>query len=232
PSLESPHDVASATRAAPATDLATVARTLLQRYPKRTLVALALMVSQAFLYNAIFFTEALVLATFFGVPSGRVGLYIFPFALGNLLGPLVLGPLFDRIGRKPMIALTYLGSSALLVATGLLFVRGWFDATTIALAWSLVFFFASAGASAAYLTASEIFPLATRSSAIALIYAFGTLAGGVAAPALFGALIATHTRGAVFAGYLVGAALMAAAGLVELWFGIEAARRPLEEIAP
>ena len=213
-------------------DLADVAEAMLRRYPLRTILALSLMVTQAFLYNAIFFTEALVLATFFHVPSQRVGLYIFPFALGNLLGPLLLGPLFDIVGRRTMIAITYVGSGLLLALTGLFFVRGSLDATTITVAWSVVFFFASAGASAAYLTVSEVFPIETRAMAIAIVYAVGTLVGGVVAPALFGTLIATRSPLAVFEGYLLGAVLMVAGGIVEVMIGVEAARRMLEHVAP
>jgi MFS family permease len=212
-------------------DLAAVAHGMLQRYPKRTVLALALMVTQAFLYNAIFFTQALVLATFFHVPSQSVGLFIFPFAIGNLLGPLLLGHFFDVIGRRAMIALTYIGSGLLLALTGWLFVRGVFDATTITLAWSIVFFFASAGASAAYLTVSEIFPLEIRAMAIAIVYAAGTLVGGVLAPTLFGFLISTKSPQAVFGGYLLGAGMMVAGGLVELVIGVEASRRMLEDVA-
>jgi MFS family permease len=213
-------------------DLAAVARTMLQRYPARTAVALTLMITQAFLYNAIFFTEALVLTTFYGVPSRSVGLYIFPFAFGNLLGPLVLGHLFDRVGRRPMIAVTYIGSGLLLAVTGWLFARGALDANTITLAWSVVFFFASAGASAAYLNVSEVFPLEIRAMAIAVVYAVGTLAGGALAPALFGALIATKSAHAVFGGYVLGAAMMIAGGAIALKFNVEAARRMLEDVAP
>ncbi|MBV9648079.1 MAG: MFS transporter [Candidatus Eremiobacteraeota bacterium] len=213
-------------------DFADVAEAMLRRYPLRTILALSLMVTQAFLYNAIFFTEALVLATFFHVPSQRVGLYIFPFALGNLLGPLLLGPLFDIVGRRTMIAITYVGSGLLLALTGLFFVRGSLDATTITVAWSVVFFFASAGASAAYLTVSEVFPIETRAMAIAIVYAVGTLVGGVVAPALFGTLIATRSPLAVFEGYLLGAVLMVAGGIVEVMIGVEAARRMLEHVAP
>jgi MFS family permease len=206
-------------------------RTMVRTYPQRTFVALALMISQAFLYNAIFFTESLVLATFFGVPAQNVGYYIFPFALGNLLGPLVLGHLFDTIGRKPMIAATYLLSGLLLIGTGILFVHGVLDARTITLCWCVVFFFASAGASAAYLTVSETFPLEIRAMAIALVYAAGTFAGGALAPALFGALIATKSPDRVFDGYLLGALVMLIAAAVELRFGVEAAGLRLEEIA-
>jgi MFS family permease len=206
--------------------------TMIEVYPARSVTAIALMIAQAFLYNAIFFTEALVLTTFFGVPSGSVGLYIFPFALGNLLGPLVLGRLFDAIGRKAMICSTYALSGVLLAATGAAFASGAFDAATLTLAWCVIFFFASAGASAAYLTVSETFPLESRAKAIAVVYALGTLAGGALAPTLFGVLVATHSRTAVFYGDLVGAAAMLIAAAIELVLGTEAARRLLEEIAP
>ena len=208
-----------------------VARTMLQTYPQRSIVAFSLMVAQAFLYNAIFFTESLVLSNFFGVPAQNVGYYIFPFALGNLLGPLLLGRFFDSVGRKPMIAGTYALSGALLLVTGLLFARGALDATTITLCWCVTFFVASAGASAAYLTVSEIFPLEIRAMAIALVYSVGTLVGGAVGPALFGALIATKSPGSVFIGYAIGACAMLAAAAVELTLGIEAANRKLEDIA-
>jgi len=210
---------------------AAVFRTMLVRYPSRTLVAFSLMISQAFLYNAIFFTEALVLGTFFGVAPERIPLYIFPFAVGNLLGPFVLGRLFDVVGRKIMIALTYGLSGALLALTGWTFVSGMLNATTLTAAWCVVFFFASAGASAAYLTVSETFPLHSRASAIAIVYAIGTLIGGAAAPSLFGALIATKSAHAVFDGYLIGSGAMLAAAAIELRFGVEAAQRMLEEVA-
>jgi MFS family permease len=204
---------------------------MIRTYPKRTIVAFSLMISQAFLYNAIFFTESLVLSTFFGVAPQNVGYYIFPFAVGNLLGPLVLGPLFDRIGRKPMIAMTYGLSAVLLLGTGILFVYGVLDARTIALCWSVVFFFASAGASSAYLTVSETFPVEIRAMAIALVYGVGTLVGGALAPTIFAALIATASRDRVFDGYVVAAVAMLAAAAIEMAFGIEAAGRRLEEIA-
>jgi len=206
-------------------------KTMIATYPQRTFVALTLMISQAFLYNAIFFTEALVLTAFFRVPAQSVGYYIFPFALGNLLGPLVLGHFFDAVGRKPMIAATYAISGVLLLGTGVLFVRGLLDAVTITLCWCVVFFFASAGASSAYLTVSETFPVEIRAMAIALVYSIGTFAGGALAPALFGALIATRSPERVFDGYVVGALAMLVAAIVELRYGIEAARRKLEDIA-
>jgi MFS family permease len=205
--------------------------TFFRRYSRRTVLGLALFTGQAFLYNAIFFTYALVLTKFYGVSSASVGWYILPFAAGNFLGPLLLGPLFDTVGRKPMISLTYILSGALLAVTAFLFRDGTLTATTQTIAWSLIFFFASAGASAAYLTVSEIFPLETRAIAIAFFYAFGTALGGITGPTLFGALIQSGRAGDVFWGYLIGAALMAAAGVVEVFLGVEAAGRELEEIA-
>jgi MFS family permease len=211
--------------------LADIWQTMIGTYPKRTVVAFALMIAQAFLYNAIFFTESLVLGTFFHVPAQRVGYYIFPFALGNLLGPLVLGHFFDTIGRRTMIAGTYALAGIGLAITGVLFVNGVLDATTITICWCVVFFVASAGASSAYLTASEIFPLEVRAMAIAIVYAVGTLAGGVLAPALFGALIATKQPKMVFIGYAIGATAMIAAACVQWFFGIEAAGKKLEDVA-
>ncbi|MDA7416281.1 MFS transporter [Xenophilus arseniciresistens] len=205
---------------------------LLRRYRQRSAVALALMLSQAFFYNAIFFTYALVLTRFHGVPDAKVALYIFPFALGNVLGPLLLGPLFDRVGRRRMIALTYVGAGIGLGLTGWAFMAGLLDARSQALAWSAVFFLASAAASSAYLTVSEVFPLEMRALAISLFYAVGTGAGGFAAPWLFGALIETGSRGAVAVGYAIGAALVIVAGLLALRFAVNAERRALEDIAP
>jgi MFS family permease len=216
----------------PAPSLRQVAQVLLHRYRQRSIVAMALMVSQAFFYNAIFFTYALVLTRFHGVPAGRVALYIFPFALGNVLGPLLLGPLFDRVGRRRMIALTYCLSGVGLALTGAAFMAGWLNALTQALCWSAVFFLASAAASSAYLTVSEVFPLEMRALAISLFYAVGTGAGGFAAPFLFGMLIDTGSRGAVAIGYAIGAVLVIAAGLIALRWGVNAERRSLEDIAP
>jgi MFS family permease len=205
---------------------------LLRRYRARSAVALALMVSQAFFYNAIFFTYALVLTRFHGVAEHRVALYIFPFALGNVLGPLVLGPLFDRIGRRRMIAATYVLSGVGLAATAVAFEQGLLDARSQALCWSAVFFLGSAAASSAYLTVSEVFPLQMRGLAISIFYVVGTGAGGFAGPVLFGSLIETGSRGAVAAGYAVGAAMVIAAGLLALRYAVDAERKPLEEIAP
>lgn len=212
--------------------LGEVMRVLVRTYRRRSVVALALMVSQAFFYNAIFFTYALVLTRFYGVRDTDVGLYIFPFALGNVLGPLLLGPLFDQIGRRKMIALTYILAGIGLALTGWAFMAGLLDARSQALCWSLVFFLASAAASSAYLTVSEVFPLEMRALAISLFYAVGTGAGGVIGPVLFGALIETGERSAVLAGYAGGAALVIFAGLIALRYGVDAERRPLEEIAP
>lgn len=205
---------------------------LLRRYPHRSLVVLALMVSQAFFYNAIFFTYSLVLTRFHGVDATDVGLYIFPFAAGNFLGPLLLGPLFDRIGRRTMIAATYALSGLGLLLTGTAFAADLLDATTQTLAWSAVFFLASAAASSAYLTVSEVFPLEMRALAIALFYAVGTGLGGFAAPALFGVLIDTGSRASVFGGYALGAVLVLVAGAIAWRHAVDAERRPLEEVAP
>jgi MFS family permease len=201
-------------------------------YPRRTVLGLALFTGQAFLYNAIFFTYALVLTRFYDVPSSRVGLYILPFAAGNFLGPLVLGRWFDTLGRKPMISGTYVVSGVLLLITGFLFQQGVLNATSQTFCWTIIFFFASAGASAAYLTVSEIFPLETRAICIAFFYAFGTALGGISGPAIFGRLIESGSATALFAGYALGALLMIAAGLVEAAIGVEAAGRELEDIAP
>jgi MFS family permease len=209
----------------------TIAKTVFGAYPRRTIVGLSLFVGQAFLYNAVFFTYALVLGTFYGVKPNAVGWYIIPFALGNFLGPLVLGRLFDSVGRKPMIAGTYIVSGALLIVTAFLFKAGTWTAETQTAAWCVIFFFASAGASSAYLTVSEIFPMETRALAIAFFYAVGTAAGGITGPLLFGKLVETKDPGQVFWGYLLGAVLMIAAGIVQALIGVEAARRDLEEIA-
>src|SRR5258707_3848278 len=206
-------------------------RAILRDYPRRAVLGLVLMSSQAFFYNAIFFTYALVLTRFYEVPSAAIGWYMLPFALGNFMGPLLLGPLFDTLGRKPMIAFTYAISGVLLAVVGWLFREGIVDAVTLTICWSGIFFFASAAASAAYLTVSESFPLEARALAIAFFYAVGTAIGGVASPWLFGMLVGTGERGEVFLGYLFGAGLMIAAALVELLIGVKAERQPLESVA-
>jgi MFS family permease len=195
------------------------------------LVGLSLMVAQAFFYNAIFFTYALILTDFYGVPSGRVGWYILPFAAGNFLGPVLIGRLFDTKGRRVMIAFTYIVSGVLLAATGYLFTRDLIDAETQTICWMIIFFFASSAASSAYLTVSEIFPLEIRALAIAFFYAVGTGIGGIVAPWLFGVLIDTGSRVSVFGGYLLGAALMIAGGIVEWFWGVDAERKSLEAVA-
>jgi MFS family permease len=212
------------------TPLAEVVRTLLQTYPQRTAVGLSLMASQAFFYNAIFFTYALILTDFYGVPAGGVGWYLLPFAAGNFLGPLLLGRLFDTLGRKTMIAVTYAVSGFSLAGAGYLFDRNVVSAEMLTLAWMITFFFASAAASSAYLTISEIFPLEIRALAIAVFYAVGTGVGGAVAPWLLGALIDTGSRASVAAGYYFGAALMIAAAVVEWRWGVVAERRPLEQV--
>jgi len=212
--------------------LGEVVHVLRHRYARRSIVVLALMVSQAFFYNAIFFTYALVLTRFYGVADTRVGLYLLPFAVGNVLGPLLLGPLFDRIGRRAMIGATYALSGVGLLLIGVGFVNGVLDATTQTLAWSAVFFLASAAASSAYLTVSEVFPLEMRAISISIFYAVGTGVGGFAAPALFGALIESGDRVSVFQGYVVGAVLVLAAAVIAWRYGVDAERKPLEEIAP
>jgi MFS family permease len=213
------------------TPLREVARTLFVTYRQRTLVGLTLMAAQAFFYNAIFFTYALVLTDFYGIPPAAVGWYILPFAAGNVLGPILLGRLFDTIGRKIMIAATYALSGLLLAVTAYLFSRNLLSATSLTAAWMTVFFFASAAASSAYLTVSEIFPLEIRALAIAFFYAIGTGIGGIAGPLLFGVLISTGARGSVAMGYLLGAILMVAAAAVEARFGIAAERKPLETVS-
>lgn len=203
---------------------------IVHQHRRRSFLALALMASQAFFYNAIFFTYALVLVTFYHLPAQKVGLYLFPFAIGNFLGPLFLGHLFDVIGRKKMITITYALSGILLALSGWMFQQGMLTATTQAIAWSVIFFFASSAASSAYLTVSEIFPLEIRGLAIAIFYAFGTLVGGVAAPFIFGLLIQSESRTHLLYGYLAGAVLMIAAAVVEAFIGVDAEQKSLESI--
>src|SRR6202163_2183113 len=213
------------------TPLREVAQTLFITYRQRTLVGLTLMVAQAFFYNAIFFTYALILTDFYGIPAHAVGWYILPFAAGNVLGPILLGHLFDTVGRKIMIASTYALSGIMLAVTAYLFSQDLLTATTLTVAWMIVFFFASAAASSAYLTVSEIFPLEIRALAIAFFYAIGTGVGGVAGPLLLGVLINTGSRGSVAVGYLIGALLMIAAAAVEAVWGVAAEGKPLEAVA-
>ncbi|WP_254070535.1 MFS transporter [Acidisphaera sp. L21] len=204
---------------------------MLGKHRGRSCLALVLMVAQAFLFNAVFFTYGLVLQHYEGVPDAHIGLYILPLCLGNLVGPFALGHLFDTVGRKKMIAGTYAISGVLLMVVAVLFGMGLLTATTQTLCWVGVFFFASAAASSAYLTASEIFPLETRALAIAVFYALGTLIGGAAAPWLFGKLIAAGSAWALSAGYCVAGLLMLAGAGMELWLGIDAEGKSLEDIA-
>jgi MFS family permease len=204
---------------------------IVHEHRRRSVLGFVLMLTQAFFYNAIFFTYALVLMRFYSVPEQNVGSYLLPFALGNVLGPVLLGHLFDTIGRKKMITVTYGLAGILLALTGWLFHSGVLTAQTQTVAWTIIFFIASAAASSAYLTVSEIFPLEIRAVAIAIFYAIGTLAGGVGAPLLFGWIIGTGSITALFIGYLVAAALMIFGAVVEAWIGVPAERRSLEHVA-
>ena len=213
------------------TPLKEVFHSLFVDHRRRAMVGLTLLTAQAFFYNAIFFTYALVLTDFYDVPSEHIGWYVLPFALGNFCGPLLLGRLFDVVGRKVMISTTYILSGVLLAISGYLFQQEMLTVVQQTIAWMVIFFFASAAASSAYLTVAETFPLEIRALAIAVFYAFGTGLGGIIGPTLFGALIESHDRSNVLIGYLIGAALMALAGLVQAMFGVAAERQPLEQVA-
>ncbi|MEV0586633.1 MFS transporter [Nonomuraea sp. NPDC050310] len=207
-----------------------IAHTLVALYPKRTVLGLSLFLGQAFLYNAITFGYAQILSTFFGIDT-NTGYYFAVICVGNFLGPLLLGPLFDTVGRIPMISATYIGSGLLLLGTAWLFNQGVLTAVTLTACWCVVLFFASAGASAAYLTVSEIFPMETRAMAIAFFYAIGTAAGGIAGPLIFASLVETADPSKTALAFAIGAGVMIAAGIVELLLGVKAERRGLEEIA-
>jgi MFS family permease len=211
--------------------LVEITRTVLRDYPKRTVLGLMLFIGQAFLYNSILFGYATLLSTFFGVSTADAPYYLVAFAAGNFLGPILLGGLFDSVGRKPMIAGTYILSGILLLITGYLFEQNQLNATTLTLAWAVVFFFASAGVSAAYLTVSEVFPMETRAMCIALFYAVGTGIGGIIGPQLFAPMVATGKASKVFEALAIGAILMILGGITELIFGVRAERRRLEGIA-
>ena len=210
---------------------AAIARELIAHRPRRVILGLSLIVAQAFAYNGVFFTYSLVLVRFYGVPATKIGLYLIPFAIGNLLGPIVLGGLFDSFGRRRMIAITYILASFLIAFAGFGLAQGWLNAATQTLLWSIAFFVASAAASSAYLTVSELFPVELRGMAIALFYAVGTCTGGLAAPALFGILVQTGDRTRVMYAYLVGAGLMLIGGLVAAVLGVSSERKSLEQIA-
>ena len=199
-------------------------------YRKRSILALVLMIAQSFLYNSVFFTFGLVLSHFYNVPSERIGLYLLPLAIGNFCGPLFLGTLFDTVGRKAMIG-TFAISGFLLLITAYLFAAGFLTPVTQTMAWFSIFFFASAAASSAYLTASEIFPLETRALAIACFYALGTAIGGSTSPLLFGWLIESGSAWRVSFGYVIAALLLLLAAGTELRFGVDAEGKPLESIA-
>ena len=206
-------------------------KAMFKMYPKRTVLGLTLMGSQAFLYNAIFFTYALVLTKFYGTEASSVPYYLLPFALGNILGPWVLGRLFDTVGRVPMIAGCYFVCGVLMTVTGYLFYIEVLNATTQTALWCVVFFFASAAASAGYLTVSEVFPMEIRAVAIALFYSIATALGGISGPVLFGNIIGTGNAGKLFIAYLVGAGFMVFAAIVELILGVRAEGQSLENVA-
>ncbi len=208
-----------------------ILRAMFQMYPKRTVLGLTLMASQAFLYNAIFFTYALVLTKFYGIEASGVPYYLLPFALGNILGPLLLGRLFDSVGRVPMIAGCYFLCGALMTLTGYLFYIDVLNAATQTTIWCIVFFFASAAASAGYLTVSEIFPMEIRAMAIALFYSIATAIGGISGPVLFGNIIGTGNAASLFVAYLVGAGFMVFAAIIEVILGVRAEGQSLENVA-
>ncbi len=230
-SLPAPEGEKSRIRQRTHTPWSEIWQAVVHDHRRSAFLGLALMTAQAFFFNAIFFTAARVLEKYYGVPADRPGWYLVAFAAGNFLGPVVLGHLFDTVGRKPMIAGTYALSGVLLAVTGWMFRQGMLTATTQTVAWMVIFFVASSAASAAYLTVSEIFPLEIRAMAIAIFYAVGTLVGGVGAPSLFANLIAHDSRDWLFGGYLLGAVLMVLAGGVEWWIGVEAEGKSLESIA-
>ena len=208
-----------------------IAMTTIRRYPRRAILGLALFIGQAFLYNAVVFDLGTILSEFFGVGSATVPFYIFVFALSNFFGPLLLGRLFDTVGRIPMISGTYLGSAALVTLLGVLMLSGSLTTFSFMLLVLATFFLASAGASSAYLTVSEVFPLETRALSISLFFAVGTAAGGIAGPALFGQFVHSGDADLVALGFFIGAAAMALGGVAELLFGVRAEQRSLEAIA-
>ncbi len=207
-----------------------IAHTMVALYPKRTVLGLSLFIGQAFLYNAITFGYAQILSTFYGIET-HTGYYFAVIAVGNFLGPLLLGHLFDTVGRVPMISATYIGSGVLLLGTAWLFNQGVLTAVTLTACWCVVLFVASAGASSAYLTVSEIFPMETRAMAIAFFFAIGTAAGGIAGPLVFSSLVESGVPGDTALAFAIGALVMIAGGLVEVFLGVKAERKGLEDIA-
>jgi len=226
-----PDDVAIEVRRREPVTYREIAAVMFRQYRSRSVLGLTMMITQSFLYNAIFFTYGLVLTTFYKVSAAEVPKFLIAFAVGNLLGPLTIGRLFDTIGRRVMIASTYVLSGVLLAFTGYLFSTGVLTATTQTVLWAVIFFFASAAASSAYLTVSEIFPLELRAQAIAFFFAIAQFTGGVIAPFLFGTLVGTGSRSALFVGYSIGAGLMVVGGLVAWFLAVDAERRSLEDIA-
>ncbi|WP_328976693.1 MFS transporter [Streptomyces canus] len=208
-----------------------IARTVFSDYRRRSVLGFSLFIGQAFLYNAITFGFGAILTTFFDVPTGDTGYYFAVIAIGNFCGPLLLGKLFDTVGRRVMISSTYLLSGLLLFGTAWLFDQGSLSAGTLTACWCAVLFFASAGASSAYLTVSEVFPMETRAMSIAFFYALGTAAGGISGPLLFADLTSTGKVGDTVLAFQIGAGLMCAAGLVAAFLAVRAERRSLEDIA-
>lgn len=213
------------------TPLKEIWQTMAHKHRDRSILGFTLMVTQAFFYNAVLFTYGLVLLRYYNVPAEKLGLYLIPLAIGNFFGPMLIGRLFDTVGRKTMISLTYILSGVLLAIESALFLHGMLTALTQAIAWSVIFFIASAAASSAYLTVSEVFPLEIRASAISIFYACGTLVGGVFGPALYGYIVGTGSRLFLFWGYIAGAALMIIGGLAEIKYGVDAEGKSLESIA-
>jgi MFS family permease len=211
--------------------LSEIARTAFTKYPRRTALGFALFIGQAFMYNAVTFDLGTLLGEFFDVASGTVPIYIAIFALSNFLGPFVLGRFFDTVGRKPMVTLTYLGSAALTAVLAVLLLGNSLTTWSFMAFVLAIFFLVSAGASSAYLTVSEIFPMETRALSIAFFYATGTAAGGIAGPLLFGHLIASGSQDQVATGFFIGAVVMAIGGIAELLFGVKAEQKQLEDIA-
>jgi MFS family permease len=228
-----PVDESKAMDVKPADKIGFVAltRVLFREYPRRAILGASMMISQSFLYNAFFFTYTLVLGKFYGVPSESTPLYLIAFAVGNLVGPLMIGHYFDTVGRRTMISGTYVVSGALLALSAFLFAAGTFNAITQTMAWCVIFFFASAGASSAYLTVSEIFPLEVRAKAIAVFFSIAQCFGALG-PVIYGAMIGDgSSRVALFWGYLLGAAVMIAGGLIARFLAVDAEGKSLEDIA-